>query len=49
MAKKARILYLPTFAQARLARDANPGSRIVRYERGYAVQLRISGPYVERI
>jgi hypothetical protein len=27
-------------------RDAHPGSRIVEYLRGYAVQLRNSRPYV---
>ena len=43
---RLRILYLPEYDDARTVRDATPGSRIVGYERGYAVQLHRSGPYV---
>lgn len=46
--RDARILYLPTFAEARAVRDAHPGSRVIEYLRGYAIQLRVSGPYVTR-
>ena len=36
------------FDAARSIRSAFPGSRIVRYQKGYAVQLHKSGPYVTR-
>jgi hypothetical protein len=41
------VTYFATFAEARNVRDTLPGSRIVEYGRGFAVQLRISGPYYD--
>lgn len=38
--------YFPTFADARVLRDLHPGSSIVRYGRGHAVQQKKSGPYL---
>lgn len=39
------VAYFHTYRYARQVRDTYPGSRIVRYDRGYAVQFRGSGPY----
>lgn len=43
---KGDVNYYGSYEHARLVRDQNPGSRIVQYERGYAVQLERSGAYV---
>ena len=42
------IYYFPTYQAARsyaLAHN-HPISRIIEYRRGWAIQLRVSGPYV---
>jgi hypothetical protein len=38
--------YFQRFSEARKVSEAFPGSRVVRYGLGHAVQFRISGPYV---
>ncbi len=40
------ICYWPTFIEARAVSEQFAGSRVVEYGVGWAVQLRISGPYV---
>ena len=42
------IYYFPTFPAARAYASLNgwPTNRINRFERGWAIQIRISGPYV---
>ena len=42
------IYYWPEFPDTRAVSASIPGSRVVGYEVGYAVQLRLSGPYVGR-
>lgn len=37
--------YFSEYSDARTVRDNLPGSRIVEYGRGFAVQIRKSGPY----
>ena len=39
------IAYFTRFEDAKDMASVIPGSRIVRYGRGYAIQYRISGPY----
>jgi hypothetical protein len=39
------ISYWNTYAEARDHSKLILGSRVVAYQRGYAVQLRVSGPY----
>jgi hypothetical protein len=42
------IYYFPTYENARDYANlhGHPTNRIIRYEIGWAIQLRISGPYV---
>jgi hypothetical protein len=42
------VYYFPTFEAARDYAIANnwPVARIISYQRGWAIQIRISGPYV---
>ncbi len=44
------VTYFPDEREALRARDAarasHPGARVVHFSRGYAVQLRTSGPYL---
>lgn len=46
------VCYWPTFQEARDVRDRvkaeHPEARVVHYGLGWAVQLRVSGPYVGR-
>lgn len=39
------IAYFQSFEQAREISKRLPGSRVVVYQLGYAIQYRISGPY----
>lgn len=40
------IAYFPSYSAARRIRDMFDVSRIVEYDRGYAVQISNSGPYI---
>jgi len=40
--------YYPSYDHARAVSRSIAGSRVVAYELGWAVQLRISGPYYSR-
>lgn len=42
------IFYFPTWREAHdyATRHGHPTDRIIYYARGWAIQLRISGPYV---
>lgn len=44
--RRMGVGYWESYDDARRVRDANPGSRIVSFERGYAVQLSRGGDYV---
>lgn len=48
--KRERTIYYRTFVKARSIRERLtarwPDARVVEYERGFAVQLYRSGPYV---
>jgi hypothetical protein len=48
---KDRTRYFPTFAAARAHAIAcgYPTDRIIEYGRGWAIQLRVSGPYVQEV
>ena len=43
------VLYFPTYIAARAYAEAHalPTNRIIYYELGWAIQLRVSGPYAE--
>jgi hypothetical protein len=42
------IFYFPTYEAARVYADYRgyPSDRIIKYDLGWAIQLRVSGPYV---
>jgi hypothetical protein len=42
------VRYFPTYEEARTYAEASgaQGYRIVAYGRGYAIQIRVSGPYL---
>ena len=40
-----KVSYYSDYRDARAVSNLMPGSRVVSYGRGYAIQLRVSGPY----